>query len=162
MKKNRVEFLYLFQDLCNMYMEYISKNDNSRLEVVIYDNKINMYIYKDKEVVDEFELTFNKNENNMYVYVNIIMMKILFRKKTIISKDNIFYNDIEIPNFRVVVNSKEMLDKMDMMLPIMADTNIYGDIDGIRKVHIGIRYTKMIRSLEQRVGLSRKLLGLGE
>lgn len=162
MKKNRVEFLYLFQDLCNMYMEYISKNDNSRLEVVIDDNKINMYIYKDKEVVDEFELTFNKNENNMYVYVNIIMMKILFRKKTIISKDNIFYNDIEIPNFRVVVNSKEMLDKMDMMLPIMADTNIYGDIDGIRKVHIGIRYTKMIRSLEQRVGLSRKLLGLGE
>ena len=93
------DFVKLLDDLCNVYKDYIRDNIGSKLDVVIDKNIIKIYLYNNKEMIDEFGLTFNEKEKDKYYYVSIALMKILYNRRTIYNKDNIFYeNEKEIEN----------------------------------------------------------------
>lgn len=65
-KKN--DFVRLLSDLCNVYKDYVRDNDGSKLDVVIDKNMIKIYLYNNKDMIDEFGLTFNEGEKDKYCF----------------------------------------------------------------------------------------------
>ena len=79
----RNDFLRLLSDLCYTYKDYVRDNDGSKLDVVIDKNMIKMYLYNDKETIDEFGLTFNEKEKDKFYYISIALMKILYSRRMV-------------------------------------------------------------------------------
>ena len=51
------DFVRLLSDLCYLYKDYVSDNDGTRLDVVIGNNIIKMYLYNSSIMVDELDKT---------------------------------------------------------------------------------------------------------
>ena len=155
-KKN--DFVKLFSDLCYVYKDYIRDNDGTKLEVVIDNNMIKMYLYNNMEVIDEFGLIFNEKEKDKYYYMSIILMKILYSCGIIYSKDNIFYENVDGTGFKIIVNDLELFDRMYGVVSIYRDIDFYEKIDNGRRVRNKINRDIKKINLDERVNISKKLL----
>ena len=107
----RNDFVRLLSDLCYIYKDYVRDNDGIKLDVVIDKNIIKMYLYNNKEIIDEFGLIFNEKEKDKYYYISISLMKILYSRMIVYSRDNIFYENMDGTGFRIIVNDQELFDR---------------------------------------------------
>jgi len=155
-KKN--DFVKLLSDLCYVYKDYVRDNDGSKLDVVIDKNMIKMYLYNDKETIDEFGLTFNEKEKDKYYYVCIVLMKILYSRGIVYSRDNIFYENIDGTGFKIIVNDSEVFDRMFSIVGIHRDIDFYEKIDNRNRVRNKINRNVKKINLDERVNISKKLL----
>ena len=158
MKSKNKDFIKLLEDLCFIYTDYLKRYDSSRLEVLIEDNSIKMNLYNSNEIVDSFGLVFNQKEKNNYTYVSIVLMKMLFGSRVIYSRDNMFCNDIDNSNLIIVVNDRDLFNRMFNMVTIRRDMDFYDKIDNGRRIRNKINKKSVVSSLEERVGFTRKLL----
>lgn len=158
MKSKNKDFIKLLEDLCFIYTDYLKRYDGSRLEVLIEDNSIKMNLYNSNEIVDSFGLVFNQKEKNNYTYVSIVLMKMLFGSRVIYSRDNMFCNDIDNSNLIIVVNDRDLFNRMFNMVTIRRDMDFYDKIDNGRRIRNKINKKSVVSSLEERVGFTRKLL----
>ena len=152
------DFVKLLDDLCNVYKDYIRDNIGSKLDVVIDKNIIKIYLYNNKEMIDEFGLTFNEKEKDKYYYVSIALMKILYNRRTIYNKDNIFYENIDGTGFKIIVNDEELFDRMFSIVSIHRDIDFYNKIDNKGRVRNKINRDIKKINLNERVNISKKLL----
>lgn len=158
MKNKKKDFINLLEDLCFIYNDYIDKYDNSRLEVLIENNMINMYLYKDENIVDQFGLAFNHKEKDSYMYISVVLMKILFGSSIINNKDNLFFNYVDKPNLKMIVNDEDMIDRMFMMAAIHRDIDFYDKLDYGHKIRNKINRMRTASYLDERVHLTKALL----
>ena len=154
----RNDFLRLLSDLCYTYKDYVRDNDGSKLDVVIDKNMIKMYLYNDKETIDEFGLTFNEKEKDKYYYISIALMKILYSRRIVYSRDNIFYENIDGTGFKIIVNNQELFDRMFSLVSIHRDIDFYDKIDNKGRVRNKINRDIKKINLNERVNISKKLL----
>ena len=154
----RNDFLRLLSDLCYTYKDYVRDNDGSKLDVVIDKNMIKMYLYNDKETIDEFGLTFNEKEKDKFYYISIALMKILYSRRIVYSRDNIFYENIDGTGFKIIVNDQELFDRMFSLVSIHRDIDFYDKIDNKGRVRNKINRDINKINLNERVNISKKLL----
>ena len=160
MSEKKKDFILLLEDLCYIYRDYVKKNNNSRLDVNINNNMIKIELFDNKELVDEFGLTFNQKERNNYMYISIVLMKNLFGSKIIYSKDNVFYND-DI-NIKINVLDEDLFNRMFDVLSIYRDVDFYDRIDSGRKIRNKINRDRTSKFLDERVNITKSLLKVRE
>jgi len=158
MREKRQDFIKELDKLCNIYKDYLKEYDDSRLDVLIGDNMIKMYLYNKEEVVDEFGLAFNHRERDSYVYLSIVIMKMLFAGKMVYSKDNVFYEKMDGSGFKIIVNDIDLYSRMFGIVPIYRDIDFYDKIDNGRRIRNKINRNRNGNNLNERVKLTKKLL----
>ena len=154
----RNDFLRLLSDLCYVYKDYVRDNDGSKLDVVIDTNMIKMYLYNSRDMIDEFGLTFNEGEKDKYYYISIALMKILYSRRMVYCRDNIFYENIDGTGFKIIVNDQELFDRMFSLVSIHRDIDFYDKIDNKGRVRNKINRDIKKINLDERVNISKKLL----
>ena len=158
MINKRNDFIRLLNDLCNVYKDYVRDNDGSKLDVVIDTNMIKMYLYNSRDMIDEFGLTFNEGEKDKYYYISIALMKILYSRRMVYCRDNIFYENIDGTGFKIIVNDQELFDRMFSLVSIHRDIDFYDKIDNKHRVRNKINRDIKKINLNERINISKKLL----
>ena len=162
MEKFLEEFVSSLDRLYYTYENYIWKNNDSKLDVLIQDNTISFYLYKDKEVIDEIIFSFEDKEKSMYNYLCVRLLVILLGNVYVYNKDNIFYNDTHKSYLRLIVNDESVLDIFDNIINNQKDSVIGENmellLDMSEKLTKKRYYNKFIYEVNDRVELSKKLL----
>ena len=158
MKNKKKDFIELLEDLCFIYDDYIKKNNGSKLEVLIQSNMISMQLYKDNGVIDQFGLAFSHKERDCYMYISVVLMKILFGSSVIHNKDNIFFNDIDKPYLSLIVNDEDVLNRMFMMAAIHRDIDFYDKLDRGQRIRNKVNRNRTAGLLDERVNITKALL----
>lgn len=153
MKEEKKDFIILLDDLCNIYKNYLKENSESNLEVLVEDNMIDIKLYKDRELVDQFGLTFKQKEREQYIYICVCLMRMLFSGGIVFSKDNVFYKNMDCTGLKIVVNDKDIFNRMFCYKSI--DMINY---DKDRKIRNKINKTENINIMNNRVNVSKKLV----
>ena len=158
MMVKRNDFVKLLSDLCYIYKDYVRDNDGSKLDIVIDANMIKIYLYNNMEMIDEFGLIFSEKEKDKYYYISIVIMKILYSRGIVYSRDNIFYENIDGTGFKIIVNDSEAFDRMFSIVGIHRDIDFYEKIDSKNRVRNKINRDIKKINLDERVNISKKLL----
>ena len=156
MSEKKKDFIKLLEDLCYIYRDYVKKNDNSRLDVIINNNMINIKLFKDDTLMDRFGLAFNHKERNSYMYISVILMKNLFGSRLIYNRDNLLYSDSINVKFDVI--DQDVLDRMFSVMSIYRDVNFYDRIDQGRKIRNKINRDRTAKLLDERINITKALL----
>ena len=162
MEKCLEEFVSSLDRLYYTYENYIWKNSDSKLDVLIQDNTISFYLYKDKEVIDEIIFSFEDKEKSMYNYLCVRLLVILLGNVYIYNKDNIFYNDTHKDYLKLIVNDENVLNIFNNIVSSQEDKSIGENMDlvlGMREKLTRKRYyNQFIYQVNDRIELSKKLL----
>lgn len=162
MEKFLEEFVSSLDRLYYTYENYIWKNDDSKLDVLIQDNTISFYLYKKNEVIDEIIFSFDEKEKSMYNYLCVRLLIILLGNVYIYNKGNIFYNDTHKDYLKLIVNDDIILDIFNNIINVQEDKSISENMDfvlGMREKLIKKRYyNQFICQVNDRIELSKKLL----
>ena len=145
------KFLTELEKLCNIYNDYIDEHDNSRLDVYISNGIIKINLISKDAIVDEFELTFEDNEEDIYRYISMFLFNVLFNSRIIYSKDNMFFDDID--------NKKRNITLYDDLL--VNEFLIYCKdeyLDNNMKIRNKINRNNNGNNMNHRVELTKKLL----
>ena len=145
------KFLTELEKLCNIYNDYIDEHDNSRLDVYISNGIIKINLISKDAIVDEFELTFEDKEEDIYRYISMFLFNVLFNSRIIYSKDNMFFDDID--------NKKRNITLYDDLL--VNEFLIYCKdeyLDNNMKIRNKINRNNNGNNMNQRVELTKKLL----
>lgn len=145
------KFLTELEKLCNIYNDYIDEHDNSRLDVYISNGIIKINLISKDAIVDEFELTFEDKEEDIYRYISMFLFNALFNSRIIYSKDNMFFDDID--------NKKRNITLYDDLL-VNEFLIYYKDeyLDNNMKIRNKINRNNNGNNMNQRVELTKKLL----
>ena len=148
-------------DLYYIYERYMWNNNDSNLDVLIQDNTICFYMYKNKDIIDEIILTFDEDERCMYVYICIRLLLILLGNVYIYNQDNLFYNNTHKKYLKLIVNDEIVLDSMIKIISMQDNIILNENMDlvlDIREILIRKKYFEdFINQLNDRVDFSRKL-----
>ena len=162
MEKFLEEFVSSLDRLYYTYENYIWKNSDSKLDVLIQDNTISFYLYKNSDVIDEIIFSFDEKEKTMYNYLCVRLLVILFGNVYVYNKDNIFYNNMHKSYLRLIVNDESVLDIFDNIINNQEDSVIGENmellLDMSEKLTKKRYYNKFIYEVNDRVELSKKLL----
>ena len=162
MEKFLEEFVSSLDILYYTYENYIWKNSASKIDVLIQDNTISFYLYKDKEVIDEIIFSFEEKEKSMYNYLCVRLLIILLGNVYIYNKGNIFYNDTHKDYLKLIVNDDIILDIFNNIVSKQEDKSIGENMDlvlGMREKLTRKRYyNQFIYQVNDRIELSKKLL----
>ena len=85
-------------------------------------------------------------------------MKILYSRRIVYSRDNIFYENIDGTGFKIIVNDQELFDRMFSLVSIHRDIDFYDKIDNKGRVRNKINRDIKKINLNERVNISKKLL----
>ena len=150
------------EDLYYLYEDYIWKNKDSNLDVLIQDNTISFYMYKNREVIDELILSFDNKERSIYEYVSIRLLVILFGNVYIYNKDNLIYNNKHKSYLKLIVNDDDILNNMIKLIDMQDDIVISDSLDmkiDVKNSFFRKRYSNdFIKQLDNRIDFSKKLL----
>ena len=144
------------------YENYIWKNDNCKLDVLLQDKSISFYLYKDKDVIDEIILSFDDKEKRMYNYLCVRLMFILFSNCYVYNRDNEFYNKTHKPYLNLVVNDCDVLDIFIKIVNMQEDVVINDNMNMVLEMRENLvkkrYYNQFIYQFNDRIELSKKLL----
>lgn len=145
-----------------LYEEYIWKNKNCRLVVLVKDNTICFYLYKDKEVIDEIILSFDERERSIYEYIGVRLLILLLGNVYIYNYENIFYNDRHKSYLRLIVLDKDIMKMMKMIIDVQDYCVVSENMEYVVNIKnclvIDRDYNEVLSLLNERINFSRKLL----
>lgn len=149
--------------LYELYEDYISRNDDVNLTIMIGNNKIDFHLFSGRMTIDECTLSFNNDEKVIYEYISIKFMINLFKNVVIHNDKIIFYNDKHMPFLKVVVLEDEMIAKMRTIMGIQENDFINEDMEIVTKIKKKIprRYysNKDVMNVNNRIMVSKMMLG---
>ena len=145
------KFLTELERLCNIYNDYIDEHDNSRLDVYISNDIIKINLINHDAIVDEFELTFEDNEEDIYRYISMFLFNVLFNSRIIYSKDNMFFDDIDNKKRNITLYDDKLVNEF---LIYSKDEYLNNNI----KIRNIINRFSNGNNMNHRVELTKKLL----
>ena len=166
MKNYREDLVNRLIDLYRMYEEYIWKYDDTKIDVLMQDNTISFYVYNKEETLDELIVDFSNKENNLYKYVCLRILLMFINDCIVVQDDNIFYNNAIKPYLKLIVNDDDIKIMMGKLVSRQLVEFITEDTDIIKEMKHSVKFllfypTKFMNKLDERIGLSRKLLRNG-
>ena len=149
--------------LIKAYENYIDKHKNSKLDLIIGDldkekNVIRFRLF-DSELIDEFELSFDKDEYKKYRYISFEVIDLLLGNNIIHNEDNILYNDIHKPYLKIIINDREILDTVKLLIVNQEKESINNMIKDMKVKPYRLFYPfKFMNQFAYRVDVSEKVL----
>ena len=153
-------------DLYRMYEVYIWRHDDTKIDILIQDNSISFYVYNSEDDLDELIVDFSNKEKNLYKYVCLRILLMLIKDCVIFQDDNIFYSNVHKPYLRLIVNDDKIKGLMGELVARQLVELITERTDIIMNVRNSVNLilfypSKFMNKLDERIGLSRKLLKNG-
>lgn len=145
------KFLFELENLCNIYNDYLDEHDNSKLDVYISNGIIKINLISKNSIIDEFELTFEEHEEEIYRYISMFLFKVLFNSMVIYSKDNMFFDNIDNKKRNIILYDDKLVNEFGIY---------YRDeyLDNNMKIRNKINRNNNGNNMNQRVELTKKLL----
>ena len=145
------KFLFELESLCNIYNDYLDEHDNSKLDVYISNGIIKINLISKNSIIDEFELTFEEHEEEIYRYISMFLFKVLFNSMVIYSKDNMFFDNIDNKKRNIILYDDKLVNEFGIY---------YRDeyLDNNMKIRNKINRNNNRNNMNQRVELTKKLL----
>ena len=133
------------------------------LNILVQDNSIAFYLYNLHDEIDNIVLTFYGKENTLYKYISIKILLMMMKDVIVHRDENEFHNKVLKPYLRIIVNDDSILEIMTVLVNkqllgiINDDTEIVKNIekDAVNPI---IYPNRVIKKLDERIGLTRKLL----
>ena len=158
MRQYAVDLIKRINELCRLYSNYLSIYCDSKLNVLVQNNSINIKLYNSDELIDEFEIKFDDKEKDMYMLLCINILNSLYDKIKLFNGQNIIYNRLEDSNISMVLFDDYILDVIINIICSHQFEEIYDEI--CNKLVWRFYPKKMIRCLDERINISRKLIRL--
>ena len=145
------KFLFELESLCNIYNDYLDEHDNSKLDVYISNGIIKINLINEDVIVDEFELTFENKEEDIYRYISMFLFRLIFDSRMVYSKDNMFFDNIDNKKRNIILYDDKLVNEFGIY---------YRDeyLDNNMKIRNKINRNNNGNNMNQRVELTKKLL----
>lgn len=152
--------------LYNMYERYMWRYEEVKLNILIQDNTISFYLYNDKVDIDNIIFSFSGKENGLYKYISIKILMEMLNDVVVHIDENEFHNKVLKPYLRLIVNDYEVFNIMKELVDRQLLEFINENTDLIKNVRKSIINpvfypNKFMKELDERIGMSRKLLKSG-
>ena len=158
------EIFSSLNDLCSVYEMYIWNRNNCKLDVLIQDNSIAMYLYDNGEVIDEFVINYLsvKREIKLYRYMSIRLLLRLLGNVIMYSDNNIIFNDKQKSGIRFIVNDEGILEIIDKIIDeqhhVLVNDKMNVIINMYNRLNFRLSLYKFSDELYNRVNISKKML----
>lgn len=167
MKNYKKDLVDRIINLYNMYEGYMWRHEEVKLNILIQNNTISFYLYNDKETIDEIIFTFSDKENMLYKYISIIILLEMLKDVVVHRDENEFHNSVLKPYLRLIVNDDQILEIMSKLIDRQLSEIINDNTDLIKNIGDSVINpifypNKFMKQLDDRIGMSRKLLRNGE
>ena len=166
MKNYKNDLVLRVLKLYNMYERYIWKHDDVKFNILIQDNTISFYLYNNECDLDNIVLSFSGKENMLYRYISIKILMEMLSDMVVHIDESVFCNRVVKPYLRLIVNDENVYNIMKELVDRQLSEYINEDTDLIKNISNlvinPIFYpNKTIKSLDDRIGITRKLLKNG-
>ena len=166
MKNYKKDLVDRIINLYNMYEKYMWRHEEVKLNILIQDNTISFYLYNEKEEIDEIIFNFSEKENKLYQYISIKILLEILKDVVVHVDDNEFHNRVLKPYLKLIVNDESILEIMKKLIDRQLSEIINDNTDLIKglcdSVVNPLFYpNKFMKQLDDRIGMSRKLLRNG-
>ena len=158
MKQYAIDLIKRINELCKLYSNYLSVYSDGKLNVFIQDNLINLKLYNGIELVDEFEISFGESEKDIYVCLSVTILNLLYGNIRLFNGQNRIYNRMDNSNICMFVYDDNVLDAIMSVIVSNDSDKVYNDI--CNRLVWRIYPRKIIKHLDERINLSRKLIRL--
>jgi len=154
-------------ELYHMYEGYVLRHEDTKINILIQDKAIGFYLYNDKESIDEVIITFAGKENRLYRYISVSMLLILIRDMVVYKNYNEFYNNIQKPYLKLIVNDDKILEIMEELVDRQYHEIVNYRTDIVKEVSKSVPHTlfypyEFMNRLDERISLSKLLLRAGD
>ena len=121
-------------ELYKTYEEYIWKNEENRKLIVIFgkDMILSLYLYEDKELIDELNLKFDNKEENLYISLCLKLFILLLGNVYVYKEDNIYYNINHKSYLGVIAGNNKLNNIINELVNNQNDKIINKDNDIIK------------------------------
>lgn len=158
--KNKVDDLgerlnYLYR----IYEESCWKNVKDRINIIFQDNCIAFYYISDRKNIDNFCITFSKNECKVYKYLSLKFFDAVLGDVYIYKDGNSFYNKNHKDYLTVTINDQELLKIVNEIVSnqgVIFTNQSIGNM--FSKKPFKIYRTKFLDGIDERIELTRKVL----
>lgn len=152
--------------LYKTYEKFITNKSDRHLAIIFDNNILTFYLYEKEELIDEFHLSFDEKEKDLYkatclrTFIMALGNVLVHKQKT--DDYNTYYNNHHKPYQAVIAKDKnvdklieEMLENQETEI-INNDTKVVKDLTDSLKTK---RYKrKFWDALDQRIKISREML----
>lgn len=108
------------EEIYVLYERYVWKHKESKIYILIQDNTILYYLKGPNGLEEEFELSFNENEEILYHYLSLQVLAIVLGNVYVHQDKNILFNNVHRPYVKMFVNDENVLA---IMIPILSNQN---------------------------------------
>ena len=150
---NKLNHLY------KIYEEKCWHNSNNKITIILQDNCLSFYYGDDKKNIDEFCLSFNKNERKIYKYISLNLFNNILGDVYIYKDNNNFYNLNHKPYIMVIVNDETLLATINDIVFKQDEEFIQEKINYIyKRKPFKIYSSKFLHKLDERIEITKKKL----
>lgn len=149
----KINYLY------GMYEENCWKNVGDKINIIFQDNCIAFYYVRDKENIDNFCITFSKNERKVYKYIALKFFDRMLGDVYIYKDGNNFYNNKHKEYLNVIINDEKLLRIINEIVFNQEEVFTNQSINNIfSKKPFKIYKAKFLNSIDERIMLTRRVL----
>ena len=164
MNKFLVNVTEKIDKLYKIYEDYIWKNSSRHLAVVFQNNMIiTFYLYEGNELLDEFHLSFDKNEYDLYKAICLRSFAIMLGNVMVykMASEDVYYNKMHKSYITIIVKDKNIVSLIDKILEHQLEERIDFNTkiisDESNKVKKRIYNKKFLREFDTRIHLSEEM-----
>ena len=163
MRKYITKILEKLSELYDIYQRYCWNHEDKNISITITmeENEIIYRLSKQDEVIDEFLMSFNKREEELYTYMCVKLFAKLFDNMQVKKNDNIYINNFYRPHTNVIINDEKIRDLINNMQQNEYKNYIVDSNPTIKKLYKKIpiwNHNKaVITKMGERIKLSKKL-----
>ena len=153
-----VERIYYLLDL---YENNLINNNDVKLNIIMQDNVIAIY-HNNIKYIDEFVLSFNEKEKDLYNYLCLKIIMKLFSKVVMHFDGYILTNPHHRENIKICILDDDIVKIVNYLISIQNDVFINDNLDIIKDLKKKSKHKffglKELYLLNRRIEMSEKLL----
>ena len=116
MKKYIIELLEKLDTLYVIYERYAWNHKDTKINVIIGDNTISIFLNDSNKLEEEFILTFPYEESILYHYLSLELLAIVLGNVYVHKDNNILFNNAHKPYVKMFVNDEDILSIMQPII----------------------------------------------
>ena len=164
MKRYIKVLLDKLKELYEIYQRYCwhHEKDSSSIDVIFENDNITYSLYDiTGNEIDRFTMSFNKKEEELYLYMSIKVFAMLLNNYTVQKEGNVYFNNFYRPHTKIIINDERIRNIIDNM-QVDDDRNIIVDSNPTikklyKKIPLWNHNKAIITKMGERIKLTKKL-----
>ena len=144
--------------LYKIYDDYAWNSNDKKIAVVFENNSLTFKVYRDSELMDEFQLSFKDNEKDLYKVIATNLFINMLGKVEIHKYNNeVYFNNVHKAYLLIMSKEPELNQIFDELMvrqkkENIANSSVVNNVNNKLKPRIYSR--KLLRTLEDRIKIS--------